>query len=146
LSYRGLSWGSAIRTRIAALQGRAGCRYPIPHWSRQSVPTRPLRVTKPEPQLCVAAWCPGRDSNPDIRRPQRRDSCRWSTWTGSAGRLDDGCRWLDEPVKLRAAAGAPIPTARHECRATAVRGSYRGWNRTSVAWIQSPGWIPATTR
>jgi len=41
-------------------------------WSRHPVPTRAIRRTKAEPQPCAAASLPGKDSNLDSRRPERR--------------------------------------------------------------------------
>jgi hypothetical protein len=57
---------------LADFKDRPGCQQPTPEWSRHPVPTRAIRRTNAEPQPCAAASLPGKDSNLDSRRPERR--------------------------------------------------------------------------
>ena len=70
-SYRGDVWEQDPNLG-APISGTGGMLATHPDWSRHPVPTRAIRRTKAEPQPCAAASLPGKDSNLDSRRPERR--------------------------------------------------------------------------
>ena len=67
-------WVSSVRFErtLPAHHAGASCRWAARTWSRHPVPTRAIRRTKAEPQPCAAASLPGKDSNLDSRRSERR--------------------------------------------------------------------------